>query len=93
MRSLLTARVMSGTASISWARSGCDVRVIEGADAGVGDDAGGGKLRDSGAMLLVRAAETEGSSSSTVPVAGGECGAGCVPSASSFDQAILGSRG
>jgi hypothetical protein len=84
MRSLVTAAEMSGTASISWKRRGCDVNVI-------GDDVA---AASEGAVVKVwGGGSTRGDSScsSTVPV-GGRSPAGA-PSSDPFDQAILGARG
>ena len=83
MRSLVTAAEMSGTASISWKRRGCDVNVM-------GDDVA---AASEGAVVKVWGGGTTSDASScstTVPV-GGRSPAGA-PSSDPFDQATLGAR-
>jgi hypothetical protein len=86
MRSLLTAADMSGTASISWARRGCDVIVMDDDDAGASGVAGDA-LRDCAVALLACAAGNDSSDNNTVPVGGRSTA--CVASPVSFDQATL----
>ncbi len=89
MRSLLTAAEMSGTASISYVRSGCDVRVTGDRDALASDVADDGGVCD--AEDVPTASANDSPRGSAMPV-GGRSNA-ISPSPAPLDQPILGIRG
>ncbi len=91
MRSLLTAAEISGTASISCVRSGCDVRLMGNDDVPTDEVVEDGSFCGTEAAPFASAAANDSPRGSAMPIGGRSIASSY--SSDSLDQATLGSRG